>query len=56
MIFDHVIILANGQQAILRLSPTARKREEDIKVETIPENGLFWLRRLDRHQTISVHP
>ena len=21
-----------------------------------PENGLFWLRRLDRHPTISVHP
>ena len=45
------------------ISPTARKRqdkvklynsaEEDSKVETGPENGLFWLRRLDRYPTIS---
>ena len=27
--------------------------EEDSKVETGPENGLFWLRRLDRYPTIS---
>ena len=47
-------------------SPMARKQpeklklknstEEDIKVKTGPENGLFWLRWLDRHPTISVHP
>ena len=46
------------------ISPTARKRpdklklynsaEEDSKVETGPENGLFWLRRLDRYPSIST--
>ena len=46
------------------ISPTACKRpdklklsnsaEEDSKVETGPENGLFWLRRLDRYSTIST--
>ena len=28
--------------------------EEDSKVETGPENGLFWLKRLDRYPAIST--
>ena len=28
--------------------------EEDSKVKTGPENGLFWLKRLDRYSTIST--
>ena len=33
---------------------TVKSAEEDSKVETGPENGLFWSRRLDRYSTIST--
>ena len=53
-----------NQHQVNAISPTWRKRqdkvklynsaEEDSKVETDPENGLFWLRQLDRYPTIST--
>ena len=33
---------------------TVKSAVEDSKVETGPENGLFWSRRLDRYSTIST--
>ena len=58
------IVYKELRHIVNAISPTARKRpdklkrqnsaEEDSKVETGPENGLFWLRRLDWYSNIST--